>query len=193
METDNESPTNEHEKTGEEINQEVRVADNQEIHQEQQESIVLPPIADGPEGIGGWLILFAIGLIITPFRLAYGIITTLIPAVISLGTSDIHIPWLNTLVYGEIVINAGFALFSGLLLYYLFTKNSRFPQLVIIFLLSNVCFILLDLILAGQITGVQDTGMDSSSIRELLRSFIGAAIWVPYFIYSKRVKNTFVV
>lgn len=33
---------------------------------------------------------------------------------------------------------------------------------------------------------------DGSSIRDIARSAIACAIWIPYFIKSERVQNTFV-
>ena len=164
---------------------------NDEVNQEIQETTIPITHDEPPIGIDGWLILVVIGLVIAPIRLITGVFSDMIPA-LSPSMTLSNYPGLTTLLYMEIIVNLIFAAFSVFLLFFIFTKNKLFPRLMIIFLLSNFVFIVLDLILAYQIPLLQQSGVDSSTMKEFFRSLGGAVIWVPYFIFSKRVKNTFI-
>ena len=144
-----------------------------------------------PQGIGGWLILVVIGLLISLTRLFTTVFSESIPALQS-PTARYLDRAIKSLLYFELIGNILFALAIIFLLLLLSQRYKLFPRLIIIFYLSNVVFVLLDLILAYQIPAIKNSPDDGSSIKELARSIIGAAIWVPYFLVSKRVKNTFV-
>jgi len=146
----------------------------------------------GPEGIGGWLILIVIGLIVTPFRLGYEVIMNMVPLISSPNILALNSPDLTNLIYFEIFGNLIFALYSILLLFLLFSKNKLFPKLLIFYFVTNFAFIMLDLFLASQISVIQHTETDASVIKEIFKSSFNLIIWVPYLILSKRVKNTFV-
>lgn len=146
----------------------------------------------GPEGIGGWLIFVLIGLVITPIRLVIIVFSDMIPLISEQTISLANYHGLTSLIYMEIIVNLLYASFSIFLLFYIFTKHKLFPLIIIIFFLSNFFFIILDLIFAYQIPVVQQSGMDASTMKELIRSLFCAVVWVPYFIVSKRVKNTFI-
>jgi len=161
----------------------------QENLQSGQQANALP--TNEPQGIGGWLILVVIGLIITPIRLLISIFSDIVPA--------LHSPWaassvgITFLIYFELVINLLFAVVAILLLILMFNRYRFFPILMVIFYLSNFVFVLLDFILAYQIPLIRENKLDEGSARELMRSLIAVIIWVPYFLTSKRVKNTFTI
>lgn len=106
------------------------------------------------------------------------------------GTGAYHYLWGPLIVY-EIVGNLFFAIGAIVLVVLFFTKNHRFPLLMIGFLVLNPVFVILDHFLGNLIPFVADMG-DTESYAEIGRAVIGAMIWVPYFMVSKRVKNTFV-
>lgn len=143
-----------------------------------------------PQSIDGWLIIVLIGLAITPIRLLILVFKDIFPVI----NSDIinNNPALKGMIYGEVIINLIFVAFSIFLFLLMFKKLKIFPSLMIIYLLSNLFFVVLDMIVGSQIPIIQQHGLNESSIIELSRTIIGSAIWVPYFNFSKRVKNTFI-
>ncbi|MCX5717953.1 MAG: DUF2569 domain-containing protein [Nitrospirae bacterium] len=150
------------------------------------------------EGIGGWLILVAIGLIFNPLRMLVSLGKDLLPAFSSEtwaimttpGTEAYHPLWAPLLIF-ELAGNSIFIIFSIIAAIMFFRKKKIFPKMIIIFLLSNLVFVAADYFAAKAIPLIANQN-DPESVRELARTLIGCLIWVPYFIKSKRVKTTFV-
>lgn len=154
--------------------------------------------AQGLKGIGGWLILPIIGLFVMPIRLAISLQNDFLPIfqqgyweiLTTPGTEAYHHLWAPLLIF-EIVGNAFFILFDLVLLYLVFTKHHLFPKLFIVFLASNLAFVTVDFFAADLIPAIAGQD-DPESLKELGRTVIGALIWIPYFLTSERVRNTFV-
>src|SRR4029077_11712335 len=106
------------------------------------------------------------------------------------GSARYHALWAPMIV-GEIAFNLGFLVLDIWLLVLLFSKSWRFPKVFIAFAVLNFVFILLDSVIGNQIPAVaQASGAGSAT--EIIRALAMVAIWVPYMLTSKRVKNTFV-
>jgi hypothetical protein len=156
-----------------------------------------PAKVDGPVGIGGWLILPVIGLFVFPLRAVMVLITDFLPIfqggawsnLTTPGAEHYHALWAPVILY-EIACNVGFVVFDLALLVMLFGKSARFPKAFIVFALLNLFFIVSDTLLAGQIPAVAARGLEGSAV-EIARSLVVVAIWVPYMLMSKRVRNTF--
>ena len=152
----------------------------------------------GPAGLSGWLVLVGLGLCITPIRLAIFLLQTFPPifrdgtwgTLTTPGPAPYH-PFWGPLLIAEMAINLVFIAMSIYLLFLFFRKSSRFPKLYIIFLCSNLAFLLADAF-AARIVLPDQPIMDPETAREFGRSIVSASIWVPYLFLSKRVKNTFV-
>jgi hypothetical protein len=148
-------------------------------------------------GIGGWLILPMLGLFFAPLKLGFLLLSTFVPIftngawenLTTKGTQAYHPLWAPLLII-EIIGNSAFIVFAILLLILLFRKNYLFPKLMITFLAANLIFVVLDFFIADLIPAVAKES-NSESVRELLRTILAAVIWIPYFIRSVRVKNTF--
>lgn len=141
--------------------------------------------------IGGWLILVALGVLITPLRMLYELLSNT-----DLLTGTAWLSWLSAKRYdlfGFIlftqIYNILKLLFSVLLIVLFFQRRTSFPRLMSIQLALNFIFISADLIVARAIT--EDPS--SLSYRDVAQSFIGAAIWIPYLNISQRVRETFVI
>jgi hypothetical protein len=161
----------------------------------------LPPdtqVADEPRGIGGWLILPAIGIVLTPIALTVGIITDILPVfgadvwpVLTTPGSPAYHPLWKPLIIFELVADLLLVAVSIYLLVLFFGKKRRLPKVMIAWLVAMVVVQVVDMLLAMQIPAAADT-TESSDYRDLIRSVIACAIWAPYFAVSRRVKNTFV-
>jgi hypothetical protein len=148
--------------------------------------------------IGGWLILVAIGLIFSPIRLIVVLVKDLLPALsgdtwsrlTTPGTEAYHPLWAPLLLF-EVIGNCLFIVFPIVIAVFFFQKRRFVPQLIIVLLLSNLVFVAIDYFAADLIPFVA-AQEDMGSLVELIRVLIASAIWVPYFIVSKRVQGTFV-
>lgn len=150
-----------------------------------------------PSGLGGWLILPMLGLMFTPLRIGVALVVTFLPIftegyweiLTTPGSEAYHALWAPLIIF-EIIGNLFFLLGSIVLLVLFFKKHCRFPKLMIIYLLLNVAYVGGDYFLSGLIPAVAEEE-DPESIKELVRAVVAAAVWIPYFIKSERVKNTF--
>lgn len=150
--------------------------------------------ASGPVGIGGWLVLPIIGLVITPLRglfhlASYAELFQSL-AVLTVGQ--------RVFLVSEFIGNLIFLLvLPVVLLVLLFRKSASFPWLFVIWAAGGLAFLIIDLavaqILFGDVLAASNQQLlDSESIPEVIRSLVLAVVWIPYIRMSKRVANTFV-
>lgn len=154
------------------------------------------PLPGKPSGIGGWLLLPLFGLITSPIRVSVTFVTDLVPALepeawsrLTAPGSEVYDPMWAPLLIFEIVANIVLITFPIVLLWLFFRKSYRLPGLFIAWLLLHVGVQTVDLALASQVSAA--SGAISAGFKELARAIIGAAIWIPYFLKSVRVRNTF--
>lgn len=147
-------------------------------------------------GIGGWLILVAIGLFLRPFVQFKALVdykiyleqatwdsvaAALLPAWVSTGK------WT---VAGEIVFNTVFLGATILLLVLFFQKRSSFPYLFIILGVGGIIIDVADILLWNTIA--QKGALENElGTHESARNGFSVIIWCLYMINSARVKNTF--
>jgi hypothetical protein len=137
------------------------------------------PQTQGPryKRIGGWLILIAFGLALTPVVGGFGLLGCF--TLISLGDDSLPPGFLAY----SIVQLGGLSIAAIVGLVLMFRRSRVFPKYMI-------CMMAGSLLLA---LGALAIGMtDEDSVSDAVRSVISSAIWIPYFIVSKRVKGTFV-
>lgn len=150
------------------------------------------------EGIGGWLILVAIGIIITPLRIVTMIIVTY-PDLFSSGVwdalttpeSEAYNPLWAPVIIAELLVNCGLLLAWLYMGYKFFTKSKEFPKWYIGLAIFSLAFIVADA-LAVSLVLPGEPLFDTDTLGELFRALIMVFIWVPYMLVSKRVKATFV-
>lgn len=144
-----------------------------------------------PLAFGGWLIIPMIGLIISPFTLFYQLLnigyfkSVTWESFIDSGTSGPVI--MGLFFYFELLFNLSIIIFSIFLIVLLFKKRSTFPNLYIGFRIVVLVGLIVDYLMTGFLTET-----DINIYKQLGNAIMGVVIWVPYFLNSGRVKNTFV-
>jgi transglutaminase-like putative cysteine protease len=150
------------------------------------------------EGLGGWLVLVAIGLVLRPCVLLLTLVSS------HRGYFN-HAVWLELTTPGgtayepyfagtaaiELALNLGLLIFSGVLLALFFRRSYLFPRAMQVFLgclLVAACFGVWTAHTLS-IIGLEDR---KETYQNLIQALVAAAVWIPYFQVSRRVKQTFV-
>ena len=156
-------------------------------------------VDEEPRGLGGWLILVAIGLCITPIELTVSVVNDLLPIfqlegywdlLTTPGSEVYHRLW-GPLIIFAIVGNTFIIIFSIILIFLFFTKSHRFPILAIVFVALNFVLVVSDFFLADLLP-VMASEDDGEFVIGLFQAIFNVMAWIPYLLSSKRVKNTFV-
>ncbi|WP_186767124.1 DUF2569 domain-containing protein [Devosia ginsengisoli] len=148
----------------------------------------------GPTGLGGWLILPALGLFATPVLAipTFGDLLPLLTSGAGLTAAQMLVVWF------ELISNVVLQLLAPAVLLALFFQKKRyFPLLYAGWLAANLLIMLLDLVFVyNAFRSYYDTPgvvfWDQDTAQGIGRAVFGAAIWIPYMFKSVRVKNTFV-
>ncbi|WP_213505945.1 DUF2569 domain-containing protein [Paenibacillus faecis] len=153
----------------------------------------------GVSGLGGWLVLVQISLYATILMLLARIREyvsgfLLNPeswSVLTTPSSPAYHPLWGPAIIFEAVYFVSMFIFCIMILIMFYSKKRVLPRLMIIAYSAGLLFGIIDTVLIFQIP--MPAGMlDASSIREVVKSAIICAIWIPYFLKSERVKNTFI-
>jgi hypothetical protein len=140
-------------------------------------------------GIGGWLVIIALGRIFGPLALLVWMVNYYTSLDRNFWTTYPFV------AYSEAALN-GVALALSLWTTALFFKESKsFPKFFIYYLIASALILPIDLLI-GTTTGQSIQEMISlvqpKEAAQWGRSVIGALVWIPYVRMSKRVANTFV-
>ncbi|MBP0581581.1 DUF2569 domain-containing protein [Labrys sp. LIt4] len=160
------------------------------------ESITVPTQAqDGPRGIGGWLILPIISLILTVGSTIYNLYDGVkewegIKAIIA-GANNTAIA-----LRLPVAASSGFALITiGVALaclFSIFTHSPRVPRLMTIFYILAIVATVVEILVDYRVAALTGGSISSEKWgREFTKVVVAAAIWIPYFHRSRRVANTF--
>jgi hypothetical protein len=146
---------------------------------------------DDLEGLSGWLILVGIGLVIAPFRLLFAIFGTNLPFLLGSGNQEYlssH-PLTAALAGSEVLVNVLFFASMLALNYLFFKKKKGFPTYMILYHALNAILLSINHMAFQTLHPTADL---SAGLRTAVGSVVGALIWIPYFLVSRRVKATFV-
>ncbi len=144
------------------------------------------------DGIGGWLVLPLLAFFITPINVAVALLTTgyFDSAIWNAyqGTAyDLPFRFFMTFELTGNIILGGVSVICAV---FMTKRKVLLPGLAIGFFLFNFIFLLIDFLSLLMIQ--QDGSLYSTALWGLVRAFVFAVVWVPYFFLSKRVKETFV-
>lgn len=132
-------------------------------------------------GIGGWLILQAIGLV-------FGVIVSVVFLVLSLFLLSRANSWHTGYFFISICLQIGLLAYILIAANRFFRKKKSAPGTMIILLFANLaCSAIFFLIALAN----EPYKSASGEIRDLALAAINAAIWIPYYRVSQRVKVTF--
>lgn len=146
------------------------------------------------EGIGGFLFLPAIGLCFGPLLRGYQMLDDQaailrLPEILHMAYPDQG--W-GLVAYGVFAqaYNISMLIFNILLVILFFRRRTSLPLLIKIFYLAVALGLMLDAFLYALLDVEQLSGL-AYPTKDLIRAIIGAAVWVPVFHLSERVKRTF--
>ncbi|PHM70335.1 DUF2569 domain-containing protein [Xenorhabdus sp. KJ12.1] len=136
--------------------------------------------------IGGWLYLPAIGLIVMILSSITGIVTTINE--IFPFYSQLTDRWKCFITFAFILDLLIFLLIIVTTIFF-FRKSKKTPYLFISLLILNIT---VQGIMIFLTINVMSAPVEPNYTLNLIRSILHAAVWIPYFIVSVRVKKTFV-
>jgi hypothetical protein len=149
--------------------------------------------ADGPTGIGGWLILPVIGL-------AGTILLTIVNLFLAMRDVDGATVSLLSTDYKDVLVMMALSLIFGICLIayaiyclrLIFTQDSRTPARMVAFYIMLAAITVIE---AGSLYHMANRfgqpDLAEGAGTDVLRAVVFCAIWIPYFKTSKRVRNTF--
>lgn len=145
-------------------------------------------------GIRGWLLLPAIGVVVTPFTILLALGQSLGASrldtwtnLTSPGSDHYNALWAPTLLF-ELVANAGLLVFAITLGVLFFKRRRSTPIFYIAFFVAALGVQAVDLGLASIVSKAADLSKD---VAGFTRNIFHALIWSAYFLQSTRVKSTF--
>jgi len=152
---------------------------------------------EGYSKIGGWLILFAIGLVLYPLQTLLLLVTDLFPAVLSDNWTALTSPanpgyhslWAPLVIF-ELIGSSVFFMYSIFLIVWFFQRSRWVPGLVYFFLVANIIFVSTDYLTINFFL-IRGNSMNVDATINFVRTVVAGAIWIPYFMFSRRVKQTF--
>ncbi len=147
--------------------------------------------------IGGWLILYAVGLVLYPLQTLFLLVTKLLPAIFSDNWAALtsptnpgyHTLW-APLVIVELVGSIGFFIGSIFIIIFFFQRRCWVPSLAIFFLIANVIFVGADYFIINLFL-IRTNSVNVAATVNFVRTVVAGAIWIPYFMFSRRVSKTF--
>jgi hypothetical protein len=144
---------------------------------------------DTPEGLGGWLIPVAVGMVIHPVRLVRMLAATYETRVAGGAWDALSTPQ-AALVAVEMVGRAGLLMLGLVALYLYFRRRRVFPLWYLALSVLSLAFA------AGAAWATHELFpgtevFDALTRRELIQGVAQCLIWVPYVLLSGRARATF--
>ena len=138
-------------------------------------------------GFGGWLMLLAIGQVLSPFRTLAELFSS------SEGYQQLMpLPNGPLAVCGEIVLLLAFAMLQVVVLFAMLRRSPRFKRLFLYQWIAIPVVFVLDAVWTSTVLGVSISRILAGDMMvTVIASFAATGIWVAYVYKSVRVRNTF--
>jgi hypothetical protein len=150
--------------------------------------------AEGPSGLGGWLVLPIIGLFLAPVQQIISVLDTGYLGILRSARTLSHPQ--AALLYAELLASIVLNFIApAFLLFFLFKRWDMFPGWFVVWAASVLVYALADplaahLVFPESFPNAADA-FDEDTVKGISRAAWGAIIWIPYMLNSKRVRNTF--
>jgi hypothetical protein len=148
-------------------------------------------------GIRGWMLLVALGVAVTPFRIAFDVGVPLFELfelgywdILTTPESELYRPFLGPFIIAESIGNSLAIIAWVYVGYLMFRHHKSFPAWYIGVTVCTVTLIIVDAIVSASLYEQAFT-MGDETVNVIVKSLVGACIWIPYMLNSKRVKATF--
>lgn len=152
----------------------------------------------GVSGFGGWLVLVQISLYASILSLlirlgqyTYIFVSQEAWRLFTSPTSSVYHPLWGPAVIFETFYFVSMFIYCIVVLILFYSKKRVLPKLMIILFSVGLLFAVVDGFLIFQIPLALET-QGGAALREIVKCAIICAIWIPYFLKSERVKNTFI-
>lgn len=161
-------------------------------------SSLTPAAEQQPPPIGGWLIVVAVGLVISILQNLGNLIRTLpllgdsIWPRLTNPASPVYHPYWRVVIIYELVAACFYVVANVIAFILFFGKRRAFPIFTVVLIPTLLIIGFIDHYLAGLIPAMAETEAHTRGAYLLAVKFITLHLWIPYFLISKRVKATFV-
>lgn len=156
----------------------------------------LPPTNSELDGLSGWLVLPALGIIVTPFIYMAGLFEqadafdSAWMGSFTSPTSDSYIPGFEPLILAEVAVNVFCLIISVAMIFLFFKKRAIMKPTYIVFAIVSVLIIIVDASITNHL--LVKAGYDAvGEYGEVMPGIFKVVIWGLYFAVSERVRATF--
>jgi transglutaminase-like putative cysteine protease len=166
------------------------------LHQYDDPRFPRSPSANAPEGIKGWLVIPALGVVLSPITAGYTLYSyrayfdAATWSSLGHGADPVIAHWGRIGLFFLVALGCCAFLVMIFLNYLMFTKRKAFPPGYVAVLCMGVLWSVLGIVVfyaLGQIETPEVTRRIGASIRDL----IVAMLWIAYMLRSERVRATF--
>jgi hypothetical protein len=147
--------------------------------------------------LGGPLFLVSMGLVLNVLLLIQSLLAlrvVFLPehwARVTQPAGERYHPWNEAFLWFEVVSTALLLLFTLVVAGFYFPKRRTAPRLIIAYFVANLPVAVIQLLLVMQIPLLRERPL-YQALGGLGLGILSCLIWIPYFLWSRRVKGTFV-